>query len=94
MSTFVKTVTSQTAECNQTSDKDVQMMLGQFLTEFLDSVVCGSSKASVTRRSAGLSILVHRIVASDMQTGKVSYLFNCVACLGIVVQSWHYGSVL
>jgi hypothetical protein len=86
LSTFVKTVTSQSAECNLTCVKDVQLMLGQLLTEFLDSLVCGGRKASVTRRSAGLSVLIHRIVASDMQTGKVSYLCKCVACFGTVVQ--------
>jgi hypothetical protein len=67
---FVKSIT--TADYKYTSDKDVELMLGQLLTEFLDSVMCGGSKASVTRRSAGLSILIHRIVAYDMQTGKVS----------------------
>jgi hypothetical protein len=72
--TFVKTVTSQTDECNLTSYKDLCLMLEQLLTEFLQSVVHGGNKASVTRRSAGLSVLIHRIVASDMQTGKVRYL--------------------
>jgi hypothetical protein len=86
LSTFVKTVTSQTAVCNPACDKDVQLMLEQLLTEFLDSVVCGVSKASVSRRSAGLSILIHRIVASDMQTGKVSYLCKCITCFGTVIQ--------
>ncbi|XP_033607441.1 uncharacterized protein LOC111864554 isoform X3 [Cryptotermes secundus] len=70
LSAFVKTVTSQAKERNHASDKDLHLMLEQLLTEFLHSIVHGGSKASVTRRSAGLSILIHRIVASDMQTGK------------------------
>lgn len=74
LSAFVKTVTSQTKKYNHASDKDLHLMLEQLLTEFLHSIAHGGSKAPVTRRSAGLSILIHRIVASDMQTGKVSYL--------------------
>jgi hypothetical protein len=72
LSAFVKTIASQIKQCNCTSDNDLHLMLDQLLTKFLHSVVHGGSKASVTRRSAGLSILTHRIVASDMQTGKAS----------------------
>jgi hypothetical protein len=72
LSAFVKTITSQNKECNCASDNELHLMLDQLLTKLLHSVVHGSSKASVTRRSAGLSILIHRIVASDMRTGKVS----------------------
>lgn len=76
LSTFVKSVTSQTAECNLLSDEDIQLTLGNFLTEFLDSLVCGGKAVSVTRRSAGLSILIHKMLASDMRTGKVVYLYT------------------
>jgi hypothetical protein len=76
LSMFVKSVTSQTAECNLSSDEDIQLMLEQLLTEFLDSLVCEGKEVSVTRRSAGLSILIHKILANDMQTGKVIYLYT------------------
>ncbi|XP_069686859.1 uncharacterized protein [Periplaneta americana] len=79
LSNFVKNVTSDTnSECK----KEGQIMLRQYLTEFMDLLMCGGIKGSVTRRSAGLSILIHRIVASDMQVGKpllhmcVSHLLN------------------
>lgn len=68
LSVFVKSVTSQT-------DEDTHLMLEQLLTEFLDSLVYEGKEVSVTRRSAGLSILIHKILANDMQPGKVSYLY-------------------
>jgi hypothetical protein len=86
LSVFVKSVTSQSAECNLSSDKDIQLMLEQLLTEFLDSLVRGGKEVSVTRRSAGLSILIHKILANDMQTGKVIYLCTQVYCM-----FWHCG---
>lgn len=68
LSVFVKSVTSKT-------DEDMQLMLEQLLTEFLDSLLYEGKEVSVTRRSAGLSILIHKILANDMQPGKVSYLY-------------------
>jgi hypothetical protein len=67
LSAFVKSVTSQ-------SDEDKHLMLKQLLTEFLNSLVYEGKEVSVTRRSAGMSILVHKVLANDMQPGKVSYL--------------------
>jgi hypothetical protein len=68
LSLFVKSVTSQT-------DEDIHLMLEQLLTEFLNSLICEGKEVSVTRHSAGLSILIHKILANDMQPGKVSYLY-------------------
>lgn len=77
---FVKSVTSQT-------DEDIRLMLEQLLTEFLDSLVYESKEVSVTRRSAGLSILIHKLLANDLQPGKVSYLYViCNTCIGTVVK--------
>lgn len=42
------------------------------LTQFLQTIV--STKATtVSRRSAGLAILVHQLVSADMESGKVGY---------------------
>jgi len=77
LSVFVKSVTSQT-------DEDIHLMLEQLLTEFLDSLVYEGKEVSVTRRSAGLSILIHKILASDMQPGKVSYISSCHKCFDMI----------
>jgi len=76
LSVFVKSVTSQT-------DEDIHSMLEQLLTEFLDSLVYEGKEVSVTRRSAGLSILIHKILANDMQPGKVSYLYIFIHVLAL-----------
>nr|CAD7392070.1 unnamed protein product [Timema cristinae] len=52
----------------------------RILTEFLDVLQEGSSAASVTRRCAGLAILVHKIVASDKQKNR-PLLHLCVSRL-------------
>ena len=79
LSVFVKRVTSQ-------NDDHMHVMLEQLLTEFLNSLLYGGNEISVTRCSAGLSILIHKILANDMQPGKVSYLyiFSCHTCFGTV----------
>nr|CAD7199185.1 unnamed protein product [Timema douglasi] len=52
----------------------------RILTEFLDVLQEGSSAASVTRRCAGLAILVHKIVASDKHKNR-PLLHLCVSRL-------------
>ncbi|KAJ9594155.1 hypothetical protein L9F63_014411, partial [Diploptera punctata] len=60
--------------------KDVHLLLRDLLEQFLQSFESSSGKGSVTRRSAGLSILVQKIVTSDTEPGK-PLLEMCVSRL-------------
>nr|CAD7437773.1 unnamed protein product [Timema bartmani] len=63
-----------------TSDKCMHDLPERMLMGFLDLLQEGSSAASVTRKCAGLAILVHKIVASDKQKNR-PLLHLCVSRL-------------
>lgn len=63
-------------------DSELSKLPFSLLKEKLKDLITEASKmASVTRRGAGLSVMVHRIVSNDSKKGKVC--FNIiVACKG------------
>ncbi|CAH2041447.1 unnamed protein product, partial [Iphiclides podalirius] len=77
----IQTLTSL-PECQLSSQPS--LLLDQKLKEFISEA---SNMASVTRRGAGLSIMVHRIVSNDMQTNKplfhhfINTLLDCCKIL-------------
>lgn len=89
----VRTLTDQ-------SDVELRQLPHRLLTEFLHLLLEGSTAkgTSVSRRSAGMAILVHRIVLGDQQPDKpllhecISSLFNlleCSACQRSVEDAQH-----
>ncbi|XP_068085815.1 uncharacterized protein [Anabrus simplex] len=74
LASFVRTITSPEEHrvlCNPKGGQtEVKQLPTQLLVHFLDSLKRNTPRVSTTRRSAGLAILVHKVVANDMQPGK------------------------
>lgn len=79
-----------------TSNKSETLLeiLEKMLVQVLESVFVYSAKTSITRRSAGVGILVHRIVAMDSRPDK-PLLTVCVRrlCLAVDGADGTYGGV-
>lgn len=60
-------------------DSQLRTIPHDLLTQFLQTVV-STKAATVSRRSAGLAILVHQLVSADMESGKVCFYIIYTIC--------------